>query len=153
MDGRIVGLTATVALIVLGFVALGLFASLPGLLIAGFIAAVTGSGVGAVAASALGGPEVMPHDAWRVGFSYRSWLRSRSSSALGSLNAFRRAYNVPALEVRIWAGPERESVLMASQRRYTSRCASLLERLACPRHPVSRPPPVSNPPRQTGTFA
>ena len=41
--------TATVALIVLGFVALGLFTSLPGLLIAGFIAAVIGSGAGAVA--------------------------------------------------------------------------------------------------------
>jgi hypothetical protein len=50
MDGRIVGVTtATIALIVLGFVALGLFTSLPGLLIAGFIAAVTGTGAGAVA--------------------------------------------------------------------------------------------------------
>jgi integrase len=50
MDGRIVGVTtATIALIVLRFVALGLFTSLPGLLIAGFIAAIAGSGAGAVA--------------------------------------------------------------------------------------------------------
>lgn len=50
MDGRIIGtLTATVALIVLGFVALGLFTSLPGLLIAGTIAAVAGTAAGALA--------------------------------------------------------------------------------------------------------
>lgn len=49
MDGRIVGtITATVTLIVLGFVALGLFTSLPGLLIAGIIAIVVGTGAGAL---------------------------------------------------------------------------------------------------------
>jgi hypothetical protein len=50
MDGRIVGVTAaTVTLIVLWFVALGLFTSLPGVLLAGLMAAIAGSGVGAVA--------------------------------------------------------------------------------------------------------
>lgn len=49
VDGRIVGtLAATVTLIGLGFVALGLFTSIAGLLIAGTIAAVAGMGVGAV---------------------------------------------------------------------------------------------------------
>jgi ABC-type Na+ efflux pump permease subunit len=39
MDGRIVGVTAaTVTLIVLWFVALGLFTSLPGVLLAGLMA-------------------------------------------------------------------------------------------------------------------
>ena len=41
-------ITATVALIVLGFVALGLYTSLPGLLIAGSIAAVAGAAAGAL---------------------------------------------------------------------------------------------------------
>jgi hypothetical protein len=50
MDGRIVGVTAaTVTLIVLWFFALGLFTSLPGVLLAGLMAAIAGSGVGAVA--------------------------------------------------------------------------------------------------------
>jgi hypothetical protein len=49
VDGRIVGtITATVALIVFGFVALGLFTSLAGLLIAGIIAVVAGTGAGAL---------------------------------------------------------------------------------------------------------
>jgi hypothetical protein len=56
MDGRIVGtVTATVALIVLGFVALGLYTSLPGLLIAGGIAAAAGSAAGALAEPARSG--------------------------------------------------------------------------------------------------
>jgi hypothetical protein len=47
VDGRIVGtITASVALIVLGFVALGLYTSLPGLLIAGSIAAIAGVAAG-----------------------------------------------------------------------------------------------------------
>lgn len=50
MDGRIVGtITATVALIVLGFVALGLYTSLPGLVIAGSIAAIAGAAAGILA--------------------------------------------------------------------------------------------------------
>jgi hypothetical protein len=50
VDGRIVGvISATVALIALGFIALGLFTSVPGLLIAGIIAVVAGTGVGALA--------------------------------------------------------------------------------------------------------
>jgi hypothetical protein len=49
--GRIVGvITATVTLIVLVFVALGLFTSLAGLLMAGIIAFVAGTGVGALVA-------------------------------------------------------------------------------------------------------
>jgi riboflavin transporter FmnP len=49
VDGRVVGtLTATVALIVLGFVALGLYTSLPGLLIAGSFAAIAGAAAGAL---------------------------------------------------------------------------------------------------------
>jgi hypothetical protein len=55
MDGRIVGVTAaTVTLIVLWFVALGLFTSLPGVLLAGLMTAIAGSGVGAVADSRSG---------------------------------------------------------------------------------------------------
>jgi hypothetical protein len=47
VDGRIVGtITASVVLIVLGFVALGLYTSLPGLLIAGSIAAIAGAAAG-----------------------------------------------------------------------------------------------------------
>jgi hypothetical protein len=50
VDGRIVGsVTATVALIVLGVVALGLYTSLAGLLIAGSIAAIAGAAAGALA--------------------------------------------------------------------------------------------------------
>jgi hypothetical protein len=50
VDGRIVGtITATVALIVLGFVTLGLYTSLPGLVIAGSIAAIAGAAAGALA--------------------------------------------------------------------------------------------------------
>ena len=49
MDGRIVGtITATVLLIVLGFVALGLYTSLTGLLIAGSIATIAGAAAGAL---------------------------------------------------------------------------------------------------------
>ena len=56
MDGRIVGtITATVALIVLGFVALGLYTSLAGLLIAGSIAAIAGAAAGALADPARSG--------------------------------------------------------------------------------------------------
>ena len=56
MDGRIVGtITATVALIVLGFVALGLYASLPGLLIAASIAVIAGAAAGALAEPARPG--------------------------------------------------------------------------------------------------
>jgi riboflavin transporter FmnP len=50
VDGRIVGtITATLALIVLGFVALGLYTSLAGVLIAGGIAAVVGVAAGTLA--------------------------------------------------------------------------------------------------------
>jgi uncharacterized membrane protein len=50
VDGRIVGMiTATVALIVLVFVALGLYTSLAGLVIAGSIAAIAGAAAGALA--------------------------------------------------------------------------------------------------------
>jgi hypothetical protein len=50
VDARIVGtITATVALIVLGFVALGLYTSLAGVLIAGSIAAIAGAAAGALA--------------------------------------------------------------------------------------------------------
>jgi hypothetical protein len=50
VDGRIVGMiTATVALIVLGFVALGLYTSLAGLVIAGSVAAVAGAAACAIA--------------------------------------------------------------------------------------------------------
>jgi hypothetical protein len=50
VDGRIVGtITATVALIVLVFVALGLYTSLAGLVIAGSIAAIAGAAAGALA--------------------------------------------------------------------------------------------------------
>ncbi len=56
MDGRIVGtITATVALIVLGVVALGLYTSLAGLLIAGSIAAIAGAAAGALAEPARSG--------------------------------------------------------------------------------------------------
>ena len=56
MDGRIVGtITATVALIVLWFVALGLYTSLPGLLIAGTTAAIAGTAAGALAEPARSG--------------------------------------------------------------------------------------------------
>jgi hypothetical protein len=56
VDGRIVGtITATVALIVLGFVALGLYTSLAGLLIAGSIAAIAGAAAGALAEPARSG--------------------------------------------------------------------------------------------------
>ena len=49
MDGRIVGtITATVLLIVLGLVALGLYTSLPGLLIAGSLAAMGGAAIAAL---------------------------------------------------------------------------------------------------------
>jgi hypothetical protein len=50
VDGRIVGtITATVALIVLVFVALGLYTSLAGLVIAGSVAAVAGAAACAIA--------------------------------------------------------------------------------------------------------
>jgi hypothetical protein len=50
VDGRIVGtVTATAALIGLGFVALGLYTSLAGLLIAGSIAAIAGTAAGTLA--------------------------------------------------------------------------------------------------------
>jgi hypothetical protein len=50
VDGRIVGvITATVALIVLGFVALGLFTSLGGLVIATGVAALAGATAGSLA--------------------------------------------------------------------------------------------------------
>jgi hypothetical protein len=56
VDGRIVGtITATVALIVLGVVALGLYTSLAGLMIAGSIAAIAGAAAGAVADPARSG--------------------------------------------------------------------------------------------------
>jgi hypothetical protein len=56
VNGRIVGtITATVALIVLGFVALGLYTSLPGLLIAGGIAAIAGAAAGALTEPARSG--------------------------------------------------------------------------------------------------
>ena len=56
MDGRIVGtITATVLLIVLGFVALGLYTSLPGLLIAGSLAAIGGAAIAALAEPARSG--------------------------------------------------------------------------------------------------
>jgi len=56
MDGRIVGtITATIALIVLWFVALGLYTSLPGLLIAGITAAIAGTAAGALAEPAHSG--------------------------------------------------------------------------------------------------
>ena len=56
MDGRIVGtITATVLLIVLGFVALGLYTSLPGLLIAGSLAAIGGAATAALAEPARSG--------------------------------------------------------------------------------------------------
>jgi hypothetical protein len=56
MDGRIVGtITATVALIVLGFVGLGLYTSLPGLLIAGIIAAIAGAAAAALTEPARSG--------------------------------------------------------------------------------------------------
>jgi hypothetical protein len=56
VDGRIVGtITATVLLIVLGFVALGLYTSLPGLLIAGSLAAIGGAATAAVAEPARSG--------------------------------------------------------------------------------------------------
>jgi len=50
VDGRLVGtFAATIALVVLWFVALGLFTSVPGLLIAGLIAGFVGTVAGAVA--------------------------------------------------------------------------------------------------------
>jgi hypothetical protein len=56
VDGRIVGtITATVALIVLGVAALGLYTSLAGLLIAGSIAAIAGAAAGALAEPARSG--------------------------------------------------------------------------------------------------
>jgi riboflavin transporter FmnP len=56
LDGRIVGtITATIALIVLGFVALGLYTSFAGLLIAGSIAAIAGVAAGALAEPARSG--------------------------------------------------------------------------------------------------
>ena len=56
MDGRIVGtITATVLLIVLGFVALGLYTSLSGLLIAGSLAAIGGGATAALAEPARSG--------------------------------------------------------------------------------------------------
>jgi riboflavin transporter FmnP len=56
VDGRIVGtITATVALIVLGFVALGLYTSLAGLVIAGSIAAIAGAVAAALAEPARSG--------------------------------------------------------------------------------------------------
>jgi riboflavin transporter FmnP len=56
VDGRIVGtITATVALIVLGFVALGLYTSLAGVLIVGSIAAIAGAAAGARAEPARSG--------------------------------------------------------------------------------------------------
>ena len=56
MDGRIVGtITATVALIVLGFMALGLYTSLPGLLIAGSISAIAGATAAALTEPARSG--------------------------------------------------------------------------------------------------
>ena len=56
MDGRIIGtITATGALIVLGHVALGLYTSLPGLLIACGIAAIAGAATGALAEPARSG--------------------------------------------------------------------------------------------------
>jgi hypothetical protein len=56
VDGRIVGtITATLALIVLGFVALGLYTSLAGVLIAGGIAAVVGVAAGTLAEPARSG--------------------------------------------------------------------------------------------------
>ena len=56
MDGRIVGtITATAALIVLGFVGLDLYTSLPGLLIAGSIAAIAGAAAAALTEPARSG--------------------------------------------------------------------------------------------------
>jgi hypothetical protein len=56
VDGRIIGtITATVALIGLWFVALGFYTSLPGLLIAGRIAAIAGAAAGALAEPARSG--------------------------------------------------------------------------------------------------
>ena len=56
MDGRIVGtITATAALIVLGFVGLGLYTSLPGLLIAASIAAIAGATAAALTEPARSG--------------------------------------------------------------------------------------------------
>ena len=56
MDARIVGtITATVALIVLRFVALGLYTSLAGVLIAGSIAAIAGAAAGALTDPARSG--------------------------------------------------------------------------------------------------
>ena len=56
MDGRIVGtITATVALIVFGFVALGLYTALAGVLIAGRIAAIAGAAAGTLADAARSG--------------------------------------------------------------------------------------------------
>jgi hypothetical protein len=56
VDGRIVGtITATAALIFLGFVALGLSTSLPGLVVAGSIAAIVGAAAGALAEPARSG--------------------------------------------------------------------------------------------------
>jgi len=50
VDGRIAGaFAATVTLIILGFVALGLFTSIAGVLIAGTIAVVAGTGAAAIA--------------------------------------------------------------------------------------------------------
>jgi hypothetical protein len=48
-------ITATVALIVLGFAALGLYTSLPGLLIAGSIAAIAGAAAGSLTEPARSG--------------------------------------------------------------------------------------------------
>jgi hypothetical protein len=56
VDGRIVGtITATLLLIVLGFVALGLYTSLPGLLIAGSLATIGGGVAAALAEPARSG--------------------------------------------------------------------------------------------------
>jgi hypothetical protein len=56
VDGRIVGtITATIALIVLAFVALGLYTSLAGLVIAGSMAAIAGAAAGAFAEHARSG--------------------------------------------------------------------------------------------------
>jgi riboflavin transporter FmnP len=56
VDGRIVGtITATIALIVLAFVALGLYTSLAGLVIAGSMAAIAGAAAGAFAEPARSG--------------------------------------------------------------------------------------------------
>jgi hypothetical protein len=56
VDGRIVGtITANAALIFLGFVALGLSTSLPGLVVAGSIAAIVGAAAGALAEPARSG--------------------------------------------------------------------------------------------------